>query len=1005
MPAIGFGIGLGFSRLARRSLWRINGRSQAVGAALLPAVVTLTRASTEYLRDDASGGYAAGTVPINTGAVVNVDGNQGILNEGPWTNLLSPRARGANMNAVAPWGAGNVSPTFGFSAGVDGTAGQGTRVSVAAGGYATSYGPYYQSGNYFGQTITAGGHYKPAAANQHAQMRWWDGSRNYAAAATLPLGIWTRVERTATSTLNSFQFTPIDSANHSANGGAAAAAIDVVTDFLFATAAARGPIVWHDGTHAGTRLSVEDGASVFGGALELEVDIGLPSSLRWSGRVFTRDSRTFAELDKTKNRIRVSVAGVECVFPAEVVRSPGDVVRVALRQIGNGKPVAKYAISSDHGATYGALIDLGDVGDVVLPPFVHEESGLDLLCSGTTSQLEGVIQRVECFGTGSAVTPWTTVYASTTGTGNGLTVGAPASLSTALTTARAYLAAGTRRVRILLRGGTYFLQSLLGGPLVLTPADSGLVLEAYPREAVEFSGAVPIDPASWSVYSGTIYQAAGPTTPVRHITVGGARATTARTAVDKAGTGWTKTAENTWTAPNSSIAGYHSPTSARLLSGNCVGGNAWHAFSLPVADADGTTVTITEEVADAANFQIGFEVGKIWAVENARELISAEGDFAHDFVNGVIYYKKRAGDTMATADARLPVLEELVRVVGDSAAAPVTNVQILGITFSDTNAASPLEDGWSPLQATWQGRGQEYVSTTWSTLPAAVSMTWADGIVLGGCTLTRLGGIGLALPKGARNIDISGTSFVDIAACGFAAGGILQADQRPANPLDATSDVNVRSCTFDNCAAHYWASCGAEVYFATRVRFTYCDFLNLPYSALSIGWGWHYADAGGWDNGLGYGVRGWPTDLPAASGDTISGGHHAYRCRFVNCMNLLADGGCIYTVGKQPGTIIEECYTQTLAYAHAFGVYIDNGSDSIVARNMVVPAGGIRFQVFAPKATNCQVLDSWSVQDAVAPGVGGVDATNVVSGMTWYVASPPTTWPTGAQAVINAAGR
>ena len=75
-----------------------------------------------------------------------------------------------------------------------------------------------------------------------------------------------------------------------------------------------------------------------------------------------------------------------------------------------------------------------------------------------------------------------------------------------------------------------------------------------------------------------------------------------------------------------------------------------------VAGPCSTVGGLITTAGNAANFQIGFEVPNIWGYENARELIASAGDCSIDTVAGKAYYWKRAGDTMSTADSRLPVL-------------------------------------------------------------------------------------------------------------------------------------------------------------------------------------------------------------------------------------------------------------------------------------------------------------------------------------------------------------
>ena len=91
----------------------------------------------------------------------------------------------------------------------------------------------------------------------------------------------------------------------------------------------------------------------------------------------------------------------------------------------------------------------------------------------------------------------------------------------------------------------------------------------------------------------------------------------------------------------------------------------------------------------------------------------------------------------------------------------------------------------------------------------------------------------------------------------------------------------------------------------------------MPYTAVSVGWGWTVETTPLKDNLI-------------------------RRNRVHNVMRLLSDGGGIYTLSKQPGTIIAENYIFDIVRSEWAGefpisaIYLDEGSSLITLTNNVI---------------------------------------------------------------------
>jgi hypothetical protein len=92
----------------------------------------------------------------------------------------------------------------------------------------------------------------------------------------------------------------------------------------------------------------------------------------------------------------------------------------------------------------------------------------------------------------------------------------------------------------------------------------------------------------------------------------------------------------------------------------------------------------------------------------------------------------------------------------------------------------------------------------------------------------------------------------------------------------------------------------------------------LPYTAISVGWGWGEPDAGG-----GNYVVPVVYDTPTPLGDNRIEGNHIH-----NVMLRRNDGGGVYTLSNQPGTVIRGNLIHDNVNAPG-GIYLDEGSGFI----------------------------------------------------------------------------
>lgn len=245
---------------------------------------------------------------------------------------------------------------------------------------------------------------------------------------------------------------------------------------------------------------------------------------------------------------------------------------------------------------------------------------------------------------------------------------------------RAALPTASGPVRVLVGGGTYYLEA----PLTFTPADSGTAstpvsYEAAPGEQVVISGGRRLTPA-WSTHQGdTLVADVGKGLDFDQLFLDGKRQTLARypnadpsvTVLD----GYAADA----ISPER-VARWKNPTTA-LVRGLHQG--EWGGNSFKVTGVDPQGNPILQWVGDN-NRGSGLHPVKRM-VENVFEELDAPGEWFYDKAAGKLYLQPPAGIDPASARVETAEREELLRVVGDSPAAPVHDLAFAGLAFTQTH--------------------------------------------------------------------------------------------------------------------------------------------------------------------------------------------------------------------------------------------------------------------------------------------------------------------------------
>ncbi len=291
--------------------------------------------------------------------------------------------------------------------------------------------------------------------------------------------------------------------------------------------------------------------------------------------------------------------------------------------------------------------------------------------------------------------------------------------------------------------------------------------------------------------------------------------------------------------------------------------------------------------------------------ENSKAFLNMPGEWFYD-ENGVageeLTYIPHEYETLENTQLRLPTTEVLLSVDGD-VDNKVENVHIEGVKFKYT--ANTYIDG--KIGGQGNRNDNPYVKRISGGANdarpiAALSFTNVKNIAVIGNVFASLGGGALDFVSGVEDIQVEKNLFDGVGGNGVLVGptatgmyttkdvnGKTEIDQWVV-PFEDEREYNKRVSTCNN----YFNDIGWQEYSACAVIYTYAadstvsynTIDNVRYSGISAGWGWD------------------TTATPYEFTKNYEISHN----RISNVVNLMSDGGSIYTIGVQEGTEIHDNY-------------------------------------------------------------------------------------------------
>ena len=566
----------------------------------------------------------------------------------------------------------------------------------------------------------------------------------------------------------------------------------------------------------------------------------------------------------------------------------------------------------------------------------------------------------------------TILYASPDGTGSQGTKEAPCSLNGVRDLIRTINGSMSGNIVVMLRGGLYRLQKpfeLLENDSVHDSGSNGfrITYRNEPGETPVLSGAIPV--TGWILHDKekNIYRASVPAgMQSRQFYVNGIRAERARGELHPKD--WFKT-ESGWGCLDLSIAKWRNSSDIEIVSRS-----SWKHLRCGVASISVDTITPLPKPPPRAKTgeptptpypaptpvqaarvdmktpgwlnaskspKLGpplngggtQQMNNVEWVENAYELLSKPGQWYLDRKEGSLYYIPRPGDDVATMKAELPVLETVLDARGSDFKHRIHDVAFEGIAFKYATWLQPSGD---------QGYADNQAGVTWVNVPpvscktpGGVSVQYGQRIVFRRNVVAHMGGAGIDFGHGPQQCSIIGNCLYDISGNGIFLGEVD--DSACTNPDEWCDGNKIENNLVTDVGVEFEDQVGICTGYTRNLSLAHNDLSHLPYSGISVGWGW---------SNLGYSH------------------HNTIACNKVrDFMNVLGDGGGIYTLGNQ-GSPAEK----TLWYGnyitggkHAQGMYSDEGSGFMdISSNVVTRVGANWMNIWCKSIHDISVHENFS---------------------------------------------
>ena len=296
---------------------------------------------------------------------------------------------------------------------------------------------------------------------------------------------------------------------------------------------------------------------------------------------------------------------------------------------------------------------------------------------------------------------------------------------------------------------------------------------------------------------------------------------------------------------------------------------------------------------------------------------------------GEWYFDRSTSEIVVIGDEReneapqveLPALTQLLVARGTDES-PLRRLSLEGLVFTGTRFPMP-PGGVATGQATThevRDESGDRVTSGRTMLDAAVHIETAESCVVKQCQFREVGGTALWLGSRVHRSQVVAGRFDNIGGNGVNIGEdtsrrIDRKSWYHSAPEQVPTDNRITRCEISHVGRIMPGAVAIWGAFNRSLEIDENHIHDVPYTGISLGWMWN-------------------DSATPATANHIHDNHIEY------VMQVLSDGGGIYTLGRQPETVIEgntiSDISRNAGRAESNGMFLDQGSAGLTIRNNTI---------------------------------------------------------------------
>jgi len=180
----------------------------------------------------------------------------------------------------------------------------------------------------------------------------------------------------------------------------------------------------------------------------------------------------------------------------------------------------------------------------------------------------------------------------------------------------------------------------------------------------------------------------------------------------------------------------------------------------------------------------------------------------------------------------------------------VSDLGFRGLTFEYatwTGVSGPrgYADDQTGFHVTGPHQPQTFEHAQFTTrTPGNLRFSYAHDVTIRGDRFRHLGAVAVDFGTGSQHNTIAGNVFRDVSAAAIQLGGVDAIDHHPSAPGDVTRDNRIANNTITKAAQEFVDAAAIFVGYTTHTTIIHNSLSDLPYTGISIGWGWGMTDPG-----------------------------------------------------------------------------------------------------------------------------------------------------------------